>query len=1005
MKFEQKLLLGSRFLLGWLLLALVSTASLAQEDDEFDANFKRATPQEIEQHRTTLSESVPAGTSSAVLRAHFRGKNVASLTLHTPQEREALMRQWMAAVPDDHFPRSNLSSLLVGQGQYAEAIALRPQAIELAPSLSLGALYRVRLAGDFAAAGRDAEAQRALGEALTNIDVVAKSKTWPLAQQVILARARVFAGLTQSQLHERLGRWAASAKAATEAEDHARQQLKLAQAMPQNAAAVREIYYAVASIGRALARKTLALRAAGKLGEAETALQAYLRLSRDAELPPSYLSRIYSVAANLRFSQREFVQAEAYARKSDKALEAFGYDALHPSKAAHARTLISALAGQKRWSDVSAEFERLDALAGANLDLKQRISFSPERALAYLQTGRAAQAAGLYLGIAESNSKLYGAEHFFSIQAIGLQGVSLWRAGGFDKTKALPLLKTSVLGYMAPVNADYAENLGYRNELRELTFATYLEALATTPGEDATQSLGPADWVRGGLVQEALADAAVRAAATDPALAILARNEQDAKNEIAGLRKYLAGETGGAASPLPEIAAKIRTRITELEGLRKILQVQLKAKFPDYERLVRPLSPTTPDIAKALDADEALLMLLPTDDAVYVWAVTKDKPAAFARVAMPQSKVQQLVRNARSTLDFAEMGKGIKPFDAAASSTLYQSLVQPVEQAFEGKKRLVIAAGGALSQLPFGVLLTRPSPTATTTPGADAPWLIKQAAITQVPSVSAWLTGKQFAKTKPASELLLGWGDPQFAATSSTANSSSQVTRQVLLTRASAAVDIEKEDTKSGLRYSDIPPLPETRDELLAIAATLKADAVRDLRLGAQATRASVLQSSQSGELQKKKVLVFATHGLMSGDLPNLSQPALAMAGVGNEAQDPLGALLTLADVLSLKLNADWVVLSACNTAAADGKAEEALSGLARGFFYAGTRSLLVTHWAVENESAKQLTTATFAHYMQNPQAPKAESLRQAMLSVMAQPKYAHPAFWAPYALVGDGGR
>ena len=124
------------------------------------------------------------------------------------------------------------------------------------------------------------------------------------------------------------------------------------------------------------------------------------------------------------------------------------------------------------------------------------------------------------------------------------------------------------------------------------------------------------------------------------------RNEQDAKNEIAGLRKYLAGEAGGAASPLPEVAAKIRTRITELEGLRQLLQVQLKTSFPDYERLVRPLSPTTPEIAKALDSDEALLMLLPTDDAVYVWAVTNDKPAAFARIAMPQSQVQLLVRSA-----------------------------------------------------------------------------------------------------------------------------------------------------------------------------------------------------------------------------------------------------------------------------------------------------------------------------------------------------------------------
>jgi len=99
------------------------------------------------------------------------------------------------------------------------------------------------------------------------------------------------------------------------------------------------------------------------------------------------------------------------------------------------------------------------------------------------------------------------------------------------------------------------------------------------------------------------------------------------------------------------------------------------------------------------------------------------------------------------------------------------------------------------------------------------------------------------------------------------------------------------------------------------------------------------------------------------------------------------------------------VVLSACNTAAGDGKAEEALSGLARGFFYAGSRSLLVTHWALESDSAKDLTTKTFAHFAQHADAPKAESLRQAILQVKADPRYAHPVFWAPYVLVGDSAR
>jgi len=108
---------------------------------------------------------------------------------------------------------------------------------------------------------------------------------------------------------------------------------------------------------------------------------------------------------------------------------------------------------------------------------------------------------------------------------------------------------------------------------------------------------------------------------------------------------------------------------------------------------------------------------------------------------------------------------------------------------------------------------------------------------------------------------------------------------------------------------------------------------------------------------------------------------------------------------LSLQLQTDWVVLSACNTACADGKAEEALSGLARGFFFAGSKSLLVTHWSVESESAMRLTTNTFSSYQKNPSMRRSEALRQAMLTTMAMPKFSHPTYWAPYALVGEGGR
>jgi CHAT domain-containing protein len=209
-------------------------------------------------------------------------------------------------------------------------------------------------------------------------------------------------------------------------------------------------------------------------------------------------------------------------------------------------------------------------------------------------------------------------------------------------------------------------------------------------------------------------------------------------------------------------------------------------------------------------------------------------------------------------------------------------------------------------------------------------------------------------------------------------------------------------DAETYVSYGKLPALPETRDEVLELAKIMAANPAQDVILGKDATRQSVLQSSASGVLGQKQVVVFATHGLLAGDLPNLNQPALAMAGTTSPNESPL---LTLEDVLSLKLNADWVVLSACNTAGADGKAEEALSGLARGFFFAGSRSLLVTHWSVESESAVLLTTHTFAAYKKNPTMRRADALRQAMLETMKSPKYGHPAFWAPYALVGEGGR
>ena len=200
--------------------------------------------------------------------------------------------------------------------------------------------------------------------------------------------------------------------------------------------------------------------------------------------------------------------------------------------------------------------------------------------------------------------------------------------------------------------------------------------------------------------------------------------------------------------------------------------------------------------------------------------------------------------------------------------------------------------------------------------------------------------------------------------------------------------------------------LLDTSAELREIAITLKADPARDVFVNRQATEESVKQA----KLDNVRVLAFATHGIAPGELPGMDQPALVLSNPALTGDADNDGFLTMEEVLSLKLNADWVVLSACNTASADGRGSEALSGLGRAFFYAGARSLLVSNWAVETTSAKLLTTETFKRQSENPQLTRAEALRLSMLDLMGKSapggySYAHPAFWAPFSLVGDGGR
>jgi CHAT domain-containing protein len=206
-------------------------------------------------------------------------------------------------------------------------------------------------------------------------------------------------------------------------------------------------------------------------------------------------------------------------------------------------------------------------------------------------------------------------------------------------------------------------------------------------------------------------------------------------------------------------------------------------------------------------------------------------------------------------------------------------------------------------------------------------------------------------------------------------------------------------------------PLPDTAYEIKCVAERFK-DKAPLIRLEGEATEADLKNLSKSGKLARYRILHFATHGLLSGDVERMAkrqgEPALVLTPPDKPADADDDGLLTASEVAALKLNADWVVLSACNTAAGEKVGSEALSGLARAFFYAGARALLVSHWPVYSDAAVRLTTTAFAELERNPKLGRAETLRQSMIALMddrSQADNAHPAVWAPFAVVGEGGR
>jgi CHAT domain-containing protein/Tfp pilus assembly protein PilF len=495
---------------------------------------------------------------------------------------------------------------------------------------------------------------------------------------------------------------------------------------------------------------------------------------------------------------------------------------------------------------------------------------------------------------------------------------------------------------------------------------------------------------------------AVRIAAGTDRLAELVRRDQDLASEAETLDRAVVAALSKQGERDGAVAQRGRGRLAAIAAERASLQKTFAAEFPDYSALSNPLPMKAREVQSLLAGDEAMVIFALADKDSYVLALTRDA-FDWKRIPFGGGAISQKVFAFRRGLDVNQAsdasGKS-KLFDLAFANELYVALFGQVDAIVKDKRSLLVAPSGALTALPFHLLVTE-KPAAAIPEKLDgyreAAWLLKRQAVSVLPSVASLKALRGFARRDQAVKPMTGFGDPLFnpAAGGGEKRTASRSLTGVAYTDFWRGAGVDRKMLSAALSR-----LPDTADELNAVAKDLGVPK-SDIHLGADASETTVKRTP----LGDYRVVYFATHGLVAGDVKGIAEPSLVLS-IPREPSALDDGLLTASEAAQLKLNADFVVLSACNTIAGDRPGAEALSGLARSFFYAGARSLLVTHWAVVSEAATRLTISTFDRLKADPKIGRAEALRQAMLGYLndtSAPQNAYPAFWGPFALIGEG--
>jgi len=534
------------------------------------------------------------------------------------------------------------------------------------------------------------------------------------------------------------------------------------------------------------------------------------------------------------------------------------------------------------------------------------------------------------------------------------EALEAFRAGaGILRARQIALPVHLVIPYLDTLDAEAAANPARAAALRQEMFL-------------AVQLAQRSNTVR--FVQQA--SARLAAAAGDPRVAEAVRRLQDADQT---LRALFAKRDGGARGDLDE-------QITAAQEARAEAESEVAAAAPGYRQLL--LSAVDAEAAAAvLGPKEALVTMLLGRRHGWVIALREGRVSA-ARIALTEAEAARLVGAVRAGVVTSSGQPG--RFDPAPAQALYTALLRPVEAVLEGVETLVVAPDGPLLGIPFGLLLTGPADVHAL---AAAPWLVRRYAVVHVPSPQTLVTLRAAGPGSSAPQPWIGFGD--FVPPSPA---------QLLK---SFPVDRCATDARMA---TGLTRLPGTRVEV-QLAQQLTGARAQDVRLGAAFTAAAL----KSPEVAQHRIVHLATHALLPGELSCLEEPSIVVS-TAPDAPNADGAFVKASDLLGLKLDADLIILSACNTGGPGGAGGgEALSGLARAFFYTGARGLMVTHWAV-NDAAAALTVSDSLRRQKDGETTAA-ALRGAQLLILDEAgrrlpaQFAHPFYWAPFALIGDGRR